>query len=75
MQRDRFQHAVSYDADELRASFRVGTSHLKAFVLGMIAMLKGAIHESRRFPGVAWRIGVLADARLPRLGREGWVNR
>lgn len=74
LQRDLFQHAVSYDADELRAGFRVGAPHLKAFVFGMVALLKGTIDESRRFPGVAWRIEVPADARLPRLGREGRVT-
>lgn len=74
LQRDLFQHAVSYDADELRAGFRVGVPHLKAFVFGMVALLGGAIRESRRFPGVAWRIEVPADARLPRLGREGRVT-
>ena len=74
LQRDLFQHAVSYDADELRAGFRVGVPHLKAFVFGMVALLGGAIRESRRFPGAAWRIEVPADARLPRLGREGRVT-
>ncbi|MCG8275552.1 C-terminal helicase domain-containing protein [Stenotrophomonas sp. NLF4-10] len=74
LQRDLFQHAVSYDADELRAGFRVGAPHLKAFVFGMVVLLGGAIRESRHFPGVAWRIEVPADARLPRLGREGRVT-
>ncbi len=74
LQRDLFQHAVSYDADELRAGFRVGAPHLRAFVFGMVALLGGAIRESRRFPGMAWRIEVPANARLPRLGREGRVT-
>lgn len=74
LQLDLFQHAVSYDADELRAGFRVGVPHLKAFVFGMVTLLGGAIRESRRFPGEAWRIEVPADARLPRLGREGRVT-
>ena len=74
LQRDLFQHAVSYDPDELRAGFRVGVPHLKAFVFGMVALLGGAIRESRRFPGVAWRIEVPADARIPGLGREGRIT-
>ena len=74
LQRDLFQHAVSYDADEMRRGFRVGTPHLKAFVFGMVALLGGAVRESRRFPGAAWRIEVPADTRLPRLGREGRVT-
>ena len=74
LQRDLFQHAVSYDADELRKGFRVGTPHLKAFVFGMVALLGGAIRESRRFPGAAWRIEVPAEARLPRLGHEGRIT-
>lgn len=40
----------------------------------MVALLEGTIRESRHFPGVAWRIEVPADARLPRLGREGRVT-
>lgn len=74
LQRDLFQHAVSYDADEMRRGFRVDTEHLKAFVFGMVTFLGGAIRESRRFPGAAWRIEVPAEARLPKLGREGRVT-
>src|SRR3546814_2357986 len=74
LQRDLFQHAVSYDADGLKAGFRVGAPHLKAFVFGMVALLGGAVRESRRFPGEVWRIELPAEARLPRLGREGRVT-
>ncbi|MEN5059979.1 helicase-related protein [Luteimonas sp. TWI1416] len=74
LQRDLFQHAVSYDADELKAGFRVGVAHLKAFVFGMVTLLGGAIRESRRFANVAWRLEVPGDARLPKLSREGLVT-
>lgn len=74
LQRDLFQHAASYDADELRAGFRVSTAHLQAFVLGMVALLGGMVRDSRRFPGVAWRIELPANADVPRLGREGRVT-
>ena len=73
LQRDLFQHAVSYDADELRRGFRVGTPHLKAFVFGMIELIGGSIRDSRRLPGSAWRIELPPDAGLPRIGREGRV--
>lgn len=74
LQRNLFQHAVSYDADELRSGFRVGKEHLRAFVFGMVALLNGRIQESRRFPGEAWRLDVPAEAGLPRLGRDSRIT-
>ncbi|QOW20221.1 DEAD/DEAH box helicase family protein [Lysobacter ciconiae] len=74
LQRKLFQHAVSYDADEMRSGFRVGALHLQAFVLGMVRLLGGNVGESRRFPGAAWLLDVPAAAGLPRLGRDGRIT-
>lgn len=74
LQRKLFQHAVSYDADEMRSGFRVGALHLQEFVFGMVRLLGGTVGESRRFPGAAWLLDVPAAVGLPRLGRDGRIT-
>src|SRR5690606_9145592 len=71
-----FQYAVSYDANELKGSFVMRLDHLRSFVFGMVVLLGGAIRESRRYPGRAWRL-VLPDAvagALPGFPREPLVT-
>lgn len=74
LQRNLFQHAVSYDADELRSGFRVGKEHLRAFVFGMVELMGGRVQDSRRFPGAAWRLDLPAEVGLPRLGKDSRVT-
>lgn len=72
LQRDLFQHAVSYDANELQGAFPVRLDHLRAFVFGMVSLFGGSVSESRLHPGRAWRL-TLSDqivAALPGQARE-----
>lgn len=72
LQRDLFQHAVSYDVNELQGAFAVRLDHLRAFVFGMVALLGGSVGESRMYPGKAWRL-TLSDqvlAAMPGQTRE-----
>lgn len=76
LQRDLFQHAVSYDASELNECFPVGSEHLRAFVFGMVRACGGAVRESRRHPGEAWRLD-LPDAAItavPGVGRNPLIT-
>src|SRR3546814_15125554 len=45
MQRILFQHAVSYDANELQSSFAMGLAHLRAFVFGMLTAAGGSVRD------------------------------
>src|SRR5690606_14919004 len=74
LQRDLFQHAVSYDAEELRSGFRVGGEHLHAFVVGMVGLLGGRLQESRRYPGRAWRVEMPPHKDVARLPGEGRIT-
>ena len=74
LQRDLFQHAVSYDAEELRSGFRVGGEHLHAFVVGMVSLLGGRLQESRRYPGRAWRVEMPPHKDVARLPGEGRIT-
>src|SRR3546814_8087679 len=76
MQRILFQHAVSYDANELQSSFAMGLAHLRAFVFGMLTAAGGSVRDSRFYPGRAWRLE-LPDAlvaAIPGLGRDPLVT-
>src|SRR3546814_7299844 len=76
MQRILFQHAVSYDANELQSSFAMGLAHLRAFVFGMLGAAGGSVRDSRFYPGRAWRLE-LPDAMvaaIPGLGRDPLVT-
>src|SRR3546814_20467727 len=72
MQRILFQHAVSYDANELQSSFAMGLAHLRAFVFGMLTAAGGSVRDSRFYPGRAWRpaFPVALLAAIPVLGRD-----
>lgn len=76
LQRLLFQHAVSFDPNELQTTFAMGLEHLRAFVFGTITVLGGSATDSRAFPGRAWRLAVpdaVANA-IPGLGREPLVS-
>src|SRR3546814_8610291 len=64
MQRILFQHAVSYDANELQSSFAMGLAHLRAFVFGMLTAAGGSVRDSRFYPGRAWRLEDRKSTRL-----------
>lgn len=72
LQRALFQHAVSYDATEMRSAFSMGMEHLRAFVFGMVVKNGGGVRDSRRFPGRAWRLELPDSlaATIPGVGRE-----
>ncbi|KAB7764939.1 helicase-related protein [Xanthomonas sp. LMG 12462] len=76
LQKALFQHAVSYDPNEMRAAFPVSMDHLRAFTFGMLEFLGGSVHDSRLFFGKAWRIGLpdMIVAAVPGLGREPLVT-
>src|SRR3546814_17873608 len=70
MQRILFQHAVSYDANELQSSFAMGLAHLRAFVFGMLTAAGGSVRASRFYPGRAWRLD-LPDAMVAAIPARG----
>lgn len=76
MQKELFQHAVSYDANELQGAFQVDLEHLRAFVFGMIQWQGGEVRESRQYPGKAWRLILTEDVTrtVPGLVRDPLVT-
>lgn len=72
LQRQMFQHAMSYDPAELLGSMPMGQEHLHAFVSGMVHLTGGRVRESRKYPGLAWTLELsdAVQAAVPGLTRE-----
>lgn len=76
LQRQMFQHAMSYDPAALQGSLPMGPEHLHAFVSGMVLATGGRIRESRKYPGKAWTLELsdVVHAVVAGLGRDPLVT-
>ena len=76
LQQALFQHAVSYDPNEMRTAFSVSMAHLRAFTFGMVELMGGSVRDSRHYPGRVWRLepSETISAAIPGLGRESLIT-
>lgn len=71
LQARMFEHAVSFDAQALAEDLQMGPEHLKAFVLGMLAIEGAQVISSRKAPGRVWRVEGLSGVKLPSIPNAG----